>query len=227
MLERAVAAATLVAFFVAVPAAVTQRHLRPLAALVLLAFIGNPIRSALTADLFATQEAMRAAGLDPMVAPLVGVARVEGHAMQALVASWAPAVAGMVALLFGQRAWPVLVLWLGADLRFWLGYHELRGDGAAQVFFAVDLAAVLFLAASVVPPVVQMTRARRMPHPEQWAGLALGLFEWVRLLHYYRGPWATYDVARVPLLCEFLSIIVFCGGCLCLRSRSRSALESR
>lgn len=224
MLESAVNVAIFAALFVALPAAWKRPELRPVAALVLLAGLGNPIRARLTEDVVDAQAAMRALGLDPLVAPLSGWARAEAHAMQALTMSWAPMVVAVVVMLIGQRARALGALWLVSVAVAVFGYAHLRGEAARDLYLANDLAALAMGARGLV---LWMGR-RRSAEAVHALAITLFLCEGARLLAYHRGPWATWDVARVPLLAEFLVTIAACGGALCCRSRSRCASsESR
>lgn len=209
-----------VAFVVAVLAARRSRALRPIAALLGYAVLADPVRRALAGHILAAQEGLRAAGIDPFGA-LTGWARVAGHVHQALWIGWGAALAATVTALLGlHRAWiGPAIAWAMTIAVLVAGYRTLGGYQAREVFLLCDLVTGAYAAGALA----SWAERRRSPEPCHIAAIALLLFHGAYLLAYHRGPWLTWDVARVALLGLFSVLTLLHLGVLCWPSKSRSA----
>jgi len=86
---------------------------------------------------------LRAAGVDPLVTPWTGSARVAFHAFQGLWLIWAASIAGLALVTLGRRrAWPAAVGWAAALGALVVTYPVTRGALLQRCYLGGELIAL-------------------------------------------------------------------------------------
>jgi hypothetical protein len=159
-----------------------------------------------------TWEAQRAAGIDPAIVPLSGLARVGGHVEHAGFLVWPAGVAAlMLAVLGRRRAWPALVAYGIAVAVLILAYPAIRGDLLRRYYLACELGAL----ATALVSATAWWRRREAPALPAAAALLIAALDLAVLFGPYRvGLWTAWPFAQAVYVVLYLVLVTIQGGAL-------------